>query len=113
MKPLMKNLLRILVNTAVTTSCTIAPQEDPNRQGQTQDFPLYGDVDSVAITRYCYSDLLAMLTYHFNKNGDVTKERGKDFDFPMIWEIKYIYDSEGNKIEQTDDNSFSLGWAWK
>ena len=82
--------------------------EAPERQGWREDFPLYGDVESVVVAIYeleekfgevVRGDIVDCAKYYFNKAGDVIERdkynsygslRGKDV---------YKYDTSGNMIE--------------
>ena len=88
--------------------------EAPERQGWREDFPLYGDVESVVVATYkleekfgevVQGDIVDCEKYYFNKAGDVIERdkynsygslRGKDV---------YKYDTSGNMIEGAGYNS--------
>ena len=88
--------------------------EAPERQGWGDDFPLYGDVESVVVAKYeleekfgkvVRGDIVDCAKYYFNKAGDVIERdkynsygslRGKDV---------YKYDTSGNMIEGAGYNS--------
>ncbi len=117
-------LVAALATLLVATSCAgsgsdskPAKKEAPERKGWSEG-SLYGDVESVTITRYKLSDKLgevvkdinAKKVYKFNSNGDV--EELSLFDaFSGALDCKYKYDSQCNKIEEAHYRSDgSLSW---
>ena len=83
--------------------------EAPERQGWwEEDFPLYGDVESVTITTYELKDRFGELIrgnvdssckYYFNAAGDVIESAVYNSDGSLNDKTIYEYDSEGNIIE--------------
>ena len=85
--------------------------------------PLYGDVESVTITRYRLSDKFGEVVkcidtdyskevYKFNSNGDV-EEHSRYNAISRALEEKSLckYDSQGNRIEEAGYNNYgSLSW---
>lgn len=109
-----KYFLSLFAITAIATSC--ASEETAEHKGWSQDWTLYGDVESVTLTRYdmhekfgkpVRGEVCSVITYDFNEQGDVIKESGQDNGFPMIWKNTYKYDSNGNMIESVKEDSWS------
>ena len=113
----------------VATSCAgsgsdskPAKKEAPERKGWSGG-SLYGDVESVTITRYKLSDKFGEVVkdidtdyskevYKFNSNGDVEEySEYNAFSGALDCKSLYKYDSQGNMIEEAEYNSDgSLRW---
>ncbi len=97
----------------------------PKRQGWDggEEQPLYGDIESVVITKYKLAEksgeivkdkILSKTAYKFNQKGDVIeKVNENNSDGSLRWNYLYKYDSQGNMIEETSYNSYgSLDRKW-
>ena len=100
--------LLISITTAALFSSYDLKAEAPERQGWKEDFPLYGDVESVVETRYKLEDKFGEVVrggirhrykYYFNYAGDVIKAGPCNSDGSLSAKWLYKYDSYGNMIE--------------
>ena len=114
-------LLTALVVLLVATSCAGSgsdskptKKEAPERKGW-NGVPLYGDVESIAITYYTLTEKFGELVkdeiyekdvYKFNPKGDVAEAaRYNSYDGSLSWKDIGKYDSQGNCIEADRYNS--------
>ena len=90
------------------SDCAIAKPKAPERQGWREDIPLYGDVESVAVTKYkleekygevVRGDIEDCEKYFFNQAGDVIERDKYDTDGSLREKHIYKYDASGNMIE--------------
>ena len=101
--------LLIFITIAALFSSYDLKAEAPERQGWEEVFPLYGDVESVVVTRYKLEekfgevvpgDNLGCHKYYFNDTGDVIEEAGYKSDGSLREKRIYKYDSSVNMIEK-------------
>ena len=111
-------LFAALMSLLLITSCNAKKTHDttPKRQGYREwelDRNLYGDVDSVTITNYKFTDKFGELVkdriinkdvYKFNLRGDVVEMIGYNSDGSLMGKILHKYDSQGNMIEEASYN---------
>ncbi len=97
-------------NSESMSACAIAKPKAPERQGWREDIPLYGDVESVAVTKYkleeksgevVRGDIEDCEKYFFNQAGDVIERDKYDTDGSLDEKTIYKYDASGNMIEET------------
>jgi hypothetical protein len=120
----MKRLTLILTILIAAASCTLSAADAPKRHGwdNDSDGPLYGNVESVTITRYSLKDSLGVLSrseikyksfYKFSESGDVTEASLYASVGSLFSKYIYKYDTKGNKTEETMyDSAGSLDNKW-
>ena len=100
------------------TSTTPQKKEAPKRQGYND--PLYGDVESIAVTLYHLTEkngdvvkngIKCKDNYKFDREGNVVEKTGYDSDDLQVEKDLYKYDSRGNMIEE--DYSYYRGSGYK
>ena len=111
----MKRLfLLISITIAALFSSYDLKAEAPERQGWEKDFPLYGDVESVVMTKYKLEEksgefvrggILDYDKYYFNDAGDVIEYASYRLDGSFGYKHIYKYDSSGNMVEEALYNS--------
>ena len=116
-------ILFVILGMFVTTSCinrnnnlssrsNIALEkkrpEAPKRKGWHEDIPLYGNINSIEITKSKLKDSFGKVVkdgvenrkiYKFNQRGDVVEGTSFNSDGTIEWKGMYRYDSQGNQIE--------------
>ena len=125
MKRLFFAIALVAVSCLSMSACATDSQNDssskpeaPERQGW-WGIPLYGDVESVAVTTYkleekfgevVRGDIESSEKYYFNKAGDMIEWAGYNSDGSLRGKDVYKYDTSGNMIEgagYNSDGSFS------
>ena len=115
----MKRTTLFLLLVAFAGCLTAYPQkkEAPKRQGWNDyhDYgPLYGNVESITITRYELTDKFGEITkeevrekefYKFNLKGNVVEQYKYDRVGSQNYKYLNKYDSQGNKIEKASHNA--------
>ena len=111
----MKRLFLLFsITTAALFSSYDLKAEAPERQGWKEDSPLYGDVESVVMTKYKLEEksgevvrgcILDYDKYYFNDTGDVIEYASYRLDGSFGYKHIYKYDSSGNMVEEALYNS--------
>ena len=109
----MKRLTLILTILVASASCALSAADAPKRHGwrdwmDTPMGPLYGNVESVTVTRYFLKDSSGVLSrsesfklcYNFNESGDVTERVQYNSDGSLRNKKICKYDTKGNKTEE-------------
>ena len=110
----MKRLTLILTILIAAASCALSAADAPKRHGWGEDGPLYGNVESVTVTKYSLKDSFGVISrskinskscYKFKESGDVTEEASYKSDGSLSHKFIYKYDKKGNLTEWATYNS--------
>ena len=118
-----RTILFAVLLSLLTVSVSAQKAKAPERQGWSNwsDDSLYGNVESITITKYILTDKFGEIikdgtidkkVYKFNQQGDVIEEAYYYGDGSLWWKDLYKYDSKGNIIEKATYNSDGSLW-WK